>query len=297
MTKRVLITGINSFTGKYLYEEFLAHGYDVWGTGRVDSTDPQIGKIDILDLENLTQFIKKVNPDIVIHLAAISYAASQDLKKLYETNIIGTRNLLLSLDSVLSAPDIVVIPSSGTVYGSSELPLNENSRLNPSNDYGISKLSVEYLAKIWSEKLNIIITRPFNYTGTGQSDMFFIPKIVKHHVTKAKSIQLGNIDIYRDISDVRTVVATYRRLIEACPVGGIYNICSGKAILLKDIFNLVSLHTNHKVEVKINSKFQRKDEAIVRVGDKSKIELLIGEIQSYSIEQTLNSLISSYKNQ
>lgn len=81
------------------------------------------------------------------------------------------------------------------------------------NDYSVSKLAMEYLANIFP-KLPIIIARPFNYTGLGQSKKFLIPKIVDHVLHHASSIRLGNIEIERDWSDVRFIVQAHARLLD-----------------------------------------------------------------------------------
>jgi nucleoside-diphosphate-sugar epimerase len=98
---------------------------------------------------------------------------------------------------------------------------------------------MEYMAKLWMDFLPIVITRPFNYTGKGQSESFLLPKIVSRFQRKAEVIELGNLDTSRDFSDVRSVAYAYRRLLETKPVGQTVNVCSGKATSLREVLGLV----------------------------------------------------------
>ena len=106
----------------------------------------------------------------------------------------------------------------------------------PANDYAVSKLAMEYLAKTYSVRLPLIICRPFNYTGVGQAEAFLLPKIVAHVRKGATEIELGNLDVARDFSDVRDVSSIYARLIQTpAAVGATLNICSGKAYTLREV--------------------------------------------------------------
>ena len=140
------------------------------------------------------------NPDYVIHLAAISSVENKDISKFKDVNINGTNNLLYLLNKKDMPPKLIILPSSAQVYSPvTEEPLDENSLIGPSNEYGKSKIEMEKLSKKF-EKLPILITRPFNYTGVGQDSNFLIPKIVSHFKLKKNEIELGNIDIKREFN-------------------------------------------------------------------------------------------------
>jgi nucleoside-diphosphate-sugar epimerase len=146
---------------------------------------------------------------------------------------------------------------------------------------------MEFKARTYFDRLNILITRPFNYTGLGQEPHFLIPKIVKHFKERKEEIELGNIDVVRDFSDVRFVAAVYKKLMECNTSSEIVNICSCRGVTLKDILQKMSSIARHELRTKINPAFVRKNEVKTLIGSNKKLVSLIGESEPYPIEETL----------
>ena len=294
MSKRVLITGSEGFTGRYVTDEFLRAGWEVWGAGLQPKPEqPQYLQIDLLKPESLQPIATKIQPDVVIHLAAMAFVAEDDANRFYQVNLIGTRNLLEVLSAAKRPPECTIVASSANVYGNSTLEvLSEDSPTNPANDYAVSKLAMEYLAKTYMDRLGIVITRPFNYTGVGQSNRFLIPKIVEHFKARAPVIELGNIDVARDFSDVRDIAMSYRMLAECEPAGEIVNLCSGQAISLEKCLALALQFTGHQIQVSINPAFIRKNEVKLLSGDRSKISALMSKSPLHEFEETLSWMLS-----
>lgn len=193
---KVLITGQNGFTGRYLHAELAAHGHDVVGL-----------QSDLTDATGLAEEMQRVQPDWVAHLAGIAFVGHGEANDFYRVNLMGTRNLLAALAGCGRRPACVLLASSANVYGNSTAGvLREDAPPNPANDYAVSKLAMEHMARLWLDRLPIVIARPFNYTGVGQSESFLLPKIVAHFKRRAEMIELGNLDVWRDFSDVRAVV-------------------------------------------------------------------------------------------
>ena len=285
---KALITGISGFTGTYLAADLSAAGYDVYGTSLHTTSDEKIFNVDLCDFKSLRNLIVRISPDVVFHLAAISFVNHENKEEIYRTNIIGTRNLLASLSEIKKIPDSVLLVSSANVYGSnSQGVVLESTLPSPVNDYAVSKLAMEYLAKIWEDKLPIFIVRPFNYTGIGQALDFVIPKIVEHYKQGCGEIELGNIDIARDFLDVRSVVKYYRKLIELAPTGKTINICSGKSTSIRDVLKMMRKIAGYEIEVNINTSFIRQKDIKSLCGSNQLLSNLVGENSPIGLSETL----------
>lgn len=286
---RVLITGANGFTGRYLSAELGGNGYEVLGVGSAESAQAGHWRIDLADVEGLRDLLKQVQPDIVIHLAALAFVGHGEADDFYRVNVLGTRHLLEAIADSGKRPRSVLLASSANVYGNASAgALDESTPPAPANDYAVSKLAMEYMARLWAERLPITIARPFNYTGVGQASNFLLPKIVEHFRQRATRIELGNLDVSRDFSDVRTVVHLYKRMIESpAGIGGTYNISSGEAYSLQDVLDICSDLTGHRIEVVVNPAFVRANEVKVLRGDNERLRRLVGDWQAPTLRETL----------
>jgi nucleoside-diphosphate-sugar epimerase len=158
---------------------------------------------------------------------------------------------------------------------------------NPANDYAVSKLAMEYMARLWMDRLPIVIVRPFNYTGVGQAPQFLLPKIVGHFQRDEKVIELGNIDVERDFSDVRFVSRAYCELLQKAPAGQVFNICSGNVHSLKDVLRMMAELAGYEIEVKVNPAFVRDNEVKRLQGCNRRLFDAIGELAVIPLQETL----------
>ena len=288
---RAFITGMGGFTGRYMAARLAAGGYSVWGTARAqESVPPGTTPIaaDLLDEHALADAVKTVQPDVVVHLAAVANVAHADVGRTYAVNVVGTRNLLEALARMGRAPRAVLLASSANVYGNATAGvIDETVAPQPANDYAVSKLAMEYVAKRWHEHLPIAIARPFNYTGVGQCADFLLPKIVAHYARGERSISLGNIDVSRDFSDVRNIVDAYARLIEAMPRGETFNVCSGIGCTLFSVLDALAGIAGYEIDVKIDPRFVRKSEVRHLIGSNEKLRATIGEAPQIGLQDTL----------
>jgi len=290
-SERVLLTGSGGFTGRPLAARLRQKGHDVFGltkgpAGAGETTG------DLLDRDWIGRTVADIAPTVIIHLAAVS-ATQQTGRTAYSVNVDGTANLLNTCVNLRQRPERVIIASSAAIYAppANEQPIAEDHPLDPRNDYGKSKRAMEDVASKFADRLPIVVTRPFNYTGPGQDPAnFVIPKIVDHFVRRAPRIELGNLDLYRDFSDIRRVVEVYARLVSR-PVGpGVVNICSGRTTHLASILGQLQEMSGHSIEVVQNPALVRPGEPHVIQGSAARLESMLGDLPNPDFRDTLRTM-------
>jgi nucleoside-diphosphate-sugar epimerase len=287
--KRALITGLGGFTGRYLAPELRAAGYRVFGKAVPhEAPGGDGGGVDLCDRHSVARLVAQVQPDVVAHLAGVAFVGDPDVERIYNVNILGTRNLLDALAALRRRPRAVLIASSANVYGNATSGvIDERVPPAPSNDYAVSKLAMEHMAQLFGDRLPIVIARPFNYTGVGQAENFLLPKIVSHFRQRAHHIDLGNLSIARDFSDVRTVALKYRRLLAASPAGQAFNVCSGRAYSLASVLGMMARIAGYEIDVRINPALVRANDVLTLVGSDDKLCSVIGPIAPIALDDTL----------
>ena len=265
------------------------------GTCFVDPVDGQ-RVLDITSPAACAAVVDDVRPDYVVHLAAISFVQHADATDFYRVNVVGTTHLLDALARAAKAPTKVLIASSANVYGNvGGAALVEDQPAAPANHYAASKLAMEKMVATYFARLPIVMTRPFNYTGVGQSASFLVPKIVSHFARGARTIELGNTEIARDFSDVRMVVDAYRRLIEAPVRGRTFNVCTGVAVSLREVIAMVEEIAGYPIDVRINPAFVRSNDVLQLTGDPSALTDAIGPMSPIPFRDTLRSMYEAMR--
>ena len=286
----VLVTGLSGFTGHYLSLALGARGYKVLAASKSDEP------FDLTSAEAVEEVISASTADYLIHLAAISFVGHGNPADFYRVNTIGTITLLEAAARRPRPFRKIILASSANIYGNSlASPLVETTPPAPSNHYAASKLAMEVLAQSWFGRLPLMITRPFNYTGHGQDERFLVPKIVAHFTRRAETIELGNLDVSRDFSDVREIVDAYIDLLEADASGEVVNICSGTAYSLQWIVDTCIELTGHSPRIVVNPTFVRSDEVASLVGANSRLRALTGRAPDRRLDSTLNWMLGAAK--
>lgn len=286
--KKVLLTGVDGFTGKYVERELVSRGYSVIGLVYRNAKKGQVA-CDLTDRQAVTTCLEQVQPSYIIHLAALSFVGHADQKAFYDVNVFGALNLLEAAKELGLQLEKVVFASSANIYGNpvDVECISEAVSPSPVNHYAMSKLAMEHMVKLWFSEYPILITRPFNYTGPGQAEHFLIPKIVSHFKINASEIELGNTDVSRDFSDVRDIAESYVNLLESEAHSEIVNLCSGQVTSLQAIISMMEEVAGYKIQVQVNPDFVRTNEIKVLGGDNSKLTMLTGSAPSIPLKQTL----------
>lgn len=259
MPAKVWVTGAAGFTGQHLLAELTVAGYQVI-TDEADLTEPAA----------LQACVATHKPDYIIHLAAVSFVPDGNNTGVYAVNTLGTDNLLAAASK--HPPRKILLASSAQVYGAQpDSPITEEAFPRPVNHYGCSKLAMEYIASTYSDQLAIQVIRPFNYTGCGQAEHFLIPKLVKHFADKKPSIRLGNLDIWRDISDVRRITQIYQQLLETPPQPEVLNACSGELVKIGEVIDTLAELTSHMPDIEQDPALIRVNEPPCQLGSSEKL--------------------------
>ena len=275
------MTGASGFTGKHVVSKLREIG-----------AVPNALLAPLENLEELDHEIGNSAPDFVIHLAGIANVAYSDNLEFYRVNVLGTTNLLDVLSRRCTGLKQVLIASSANVYGNAEnSPIDEDTSTSPLNHYATSKVAMELLSRTWLVRLPIAFTRPFNYTGVGQSEAFLIPKVVGHFVRRESEISLGNLNVTREFNDVRMIAEAYVGLLQNAVIGEIYNLCSGHGHTLHEVLDLLERLTGTQISVKVDQALVRPNELSVLIGNPAKLNRTVSELTQYPLENTLTWML------
>lgn len=293
---RALLTGGNGFVGRHLAEHLRQSGDEV---AILDLPD------DITDVAVVERTLREVRPEAIYHLAALSHVGSSwsDPSEVLRVNVIGSAvTFAVAREVVPTATTLLV--SSAEVYGTvrpEQLPLDESAAPAPMSPYAASKLAAEVLAQqaVRAFGQRIVIARPFNHVGPGQSPNFFVPAMASRMVAAVREgrgeIPVGNLTSRRDFLDVRDVVAAYRLLIERGVSGEVYNIASGVDRSMSDIAHDIRALIDSSLIFVTDESLMRPVDVPVLRGDSQKINAATGWSPRWSWSDTLADVVASVR--
>ena len=309
MALKVLVTGATGFVGRHLGRLLAGEGLDLYGTCFPDHPCPedrQLVHLDLRSAEGAEALVERVKPDWVIHLAAVSNVRKswENRRETLETNILATGNLLEAVRKFSPAARFLDI-SSSDVYGlprSGDHLFREDDPVEALSPYAYTKLAGEILSRFYVkvERLDIVIARPFPHTGPGQTADFvfsdWASQIARIENGLAEPvIRVGNLEVRRDYADVRDVVRAFVLLMRKGRTGETYNVCTGRAVSLRDILaSLVSL-ARKPVKVEVDPAKLRKTDIPFLAGDGSKIKRETSWSPTFPLEETLLSLLETWR--
>lgn len=302
--KKVLITGANGFVGNYLRAELKANGYEVVTT---DVAGPIEVEADLLDKEGVMLLLYQTKPDAVIHLAgqsSVGYSWENPIKTL-DLNVKTTIHLIDAITQCNPAIRLLVIGSSDQygVVPQNKFLVDEMVPLNPQSPYAISKCTQENMAIAFSKarNLDILTTRSFNHIGPRQRPGFVVADFSKSIAEVENDVKpiicVGNLDAYRDFTDVKDVVRAYRLLLENGRSREVYNVGSGELRSIREILeNLIAI-SGKEIDIQVNpAKFRPVE--LYRLGcNHEKLTRDTGWVPKYNIKDSLSDTLNWWRQQ
>ena len=313
---RALITGITGFTGSHMAEYLLKDGHEVVGTvrGRNRQTEFIDGiknvitllECDLTDTNSVSQTLDEAVPDVIFHLAAQSFVPTswRAPQETINTNVIGTLNMLESIRRSKTDP-VVQISGSSEEYGfvlPDETPIKETNQLRPLSPYAVSKIAQDLLGYQYykSYGIKVVRTRAFNIVGPRSAEKIVTAAFAKQIAEIEKGVEpvihVGNLDAFRDFTDVRDIVRAYVMAVDKCDYGEAYNICSEKTWKIRDMLDLLLSMSSKKIEIKEDSARMRPSDVQILLGDSTKFRNKTGWKPQIDFEQTLQDVMSYWRN-
>lgn len=301
----VLVTGAAGFVGKHLTRELVANKHTVVAAinhKEQPIDDAETISVDLSDKDQVESKIDFRHIDAVIHLAGLAVvgASFDEPMKYLEVNAGIEVNLYEACLKQQVRPKMLIV-SSGVLYDpTSPMPLTEDSRIAPTNPYGISKVAQELFAQYYQKRgFSSVIVRPFNHIGPGQNPGFIVPdlaqQIIEGEKGKTKEICVGNLDARRDFTDVRDIVNAYRLLIESDVESGIFNVCSGNSISGKELLDMMLARSLARLAIVSDPSKMRPADIQEITGDHTKITSATGWLPQHSLEQTIDDVLADWR--
>jgi GDP-4-dehydro-6-deoxy-D-mannose reductase len=313
---RALVTGVTGFVGGHLCEHLAAAEDLVVGISRSGrwpadlahlNRSVRIERCDLLEIDEVdfADLLRRKQPEVIYHLAAKSnpHGSLTDPRGTWALNLGGTLNLLEAVKSADLAPrPRVILVSSGVSYGNPDperLPVKEDCPLRPNNPYAASKAAADLLGiqHHLAHGTDVVMVRPFNHAGPRQSPTYVLAglalQVAEVEAGRKAAVDVGNLEVVRDFTDVRDVVRGYRLLAQHGKAGEIYNLGSGQGTKIADALHHLTTLANRPIEVRIDPARVRPVDQPLLVADATKLRAATGWEPAHAIEQTLADMLES----
>lgn len=315
MTKRILITGAGGFVGSYLIKELKKdENNEIYGSVYQSTSDiksllptDHILAGDLTHPDIAINHVKAANPDVIYHLAALSVVHNSTINALatLQGNTAISYNLFEAIHAYCPRARTLAV-CSANVYGSvpaSNIPIDESAPLRPLNPYAVSKITQEMIALQagLSYGLDIVIVRPFNHSGPGQTTDFVLPKLAQSVVaiekeSKLPVLELGSGEAIRDFTDVRDMVKAYVLAAATGQSGEIYNIGSGTGTSIRAVAEIFASLSKRPFKIVEKPELSRSSDVPVLVADTTKFKELTGYFPVISLERTISDILEYERN-
>lgn len=310
MTEKYLITGFSGFVSRHFCEYLERNRVNAFIKG-IDVQDHDLNfndykylsfdfeKINLLSVNDVERVLSTFKPNFLLHLASYSSVAFSWEAPIVSFN--NNTNIFLNILECIRKLNLntrILSVGSSEEYGNireENLPLREDSPLNPTSPYAAARVSQEILSKVYVNGygLDIVLTRSFNHIGPLQKDIFVIASFAKQLMMIKKlnrsdgNLITGDVSVIRDFSDVRDVVFAYYMLLHNGKVGEVYNVCSGKGISLREVISMMADILNIIINITVNDALIRPNENKRIIGCNEKIRQSLGWNPQYTLKDSL----------
>jgi GDP-4-dehydro-6-deoxy-D-mannose reductase len=308
---KVLVTGADGFVGRHLARRLLAEGHDVLGARRFGGAEDPIADrtlaavrwlpLELTDASSVAAVVAHA-ADAVVHLAAVSSNAEAlgNPEQAWSVNAVGSVRLLGALAARRAAgigDPVVLLVSSAEVYGSGRgRSRMEEDPPAPLTPYAASKAAAELAGlEVWRRTgLRVMVARPFQHSGPGQTTQFVLPAIAERlrraRADGAPTVPTGNLEPVRDFLDVRDVVAAYLLLLGRGEPGGTYNVARGEGVPLREMFARLARLIGVRVEPVLDPELARRADIPHLVGDAGRLRRRTGWTPVHTLDDMLRDI-------
>jgi GDP-4-dehydro-6-deoxy-D-mannose reductase len=290
---RAFLTGASGFVGRWLARHLEASG---------DSVQVLAEGVDVSDAAAIRTALHAAAPDVVYHLAALTHVGRSwdQPEETFRVNALGTLQLLEAARTAPRPPRVLLV-SSAEVYGATgEGAVGEDAPLRPVSPYAASKVAAEYLGvqAHFGRGLEVVRARPFNHVGPGQADTFVVSALARRIVEAEGGdgvVRVGNLSAARDLTDVRDVARAYRMLALRGVPGEVYNVCSGVALPVSEVFERLAAHARAKVVARVDPELVRPVDVPVLLGDAGKLRAATAWAPEIDLDETLVDVLAYWR--
>ena len=303
---RVLVTGASGFIGSHIIPRLIEKGYDVWALERyvagryAQSKNVKTVFADLREYFAVKNIISQVQPDIVIHLAAlsaVSYSYSHPIEVI-DTNLKGTVNLAEACLREVPHFKQFLHASTTETYGNGPTPKTEDTPQNPNSPYAVAKLAAEKYLLYLKDGHNFPVTilRSFNTYGRKRDYHFVVEHAIMKMLTE-KTCRMGDLSPIRDFVYVDDHVSAYLTCLEnPLAIGETFNFCTGRGIKIEELVYLIKKLIGFKGEIEWGTKPKRPLDIDVLIGSSEKAERVLGWRPQYTLEEGLAKTIDFWRN-
>lgn len=304
---KALVTGIDGFAGRWLALHLLERGATVCGTHRPGRppADPLPGveyhPLDVADRPACRELLVRLAPDWCFPLAAATHPSrvAADPGPALVTNILGAFHVADGFGA--AGGRVLVFPSTAHVYGTPRRErIDEDHPLDPQGVYGASKLAAEALVRTAGRThgFGVVVLRLFNHFGPGQREDFVAPALARRLLACAQTggpCRVGDLDLERDFTDVRDVAVAYRLAAEAGRADTVYNIGSGVARPLRELYRVMARETGTGARPEVDPALVRRGEVRRFAADPTRFMADTGWAPTRDFEATAREVVAELR--